>query len=589
MKISNINRGTERVKQITKNFKGHYKEIILGPFFKMLEAIFELLIPLVMANIIDIGIKNGNKEYIIQKGLLMLLFAVLGAAAAITCQYFAATAAGEFGRDLRNQLYRHVMRLSDADVEKFGTSGLITRLSNDTSQIQNGLNMAIRLGSRVPFLAIGSIIMAMILDWRIGIVFLIATFIIVIILYFVMRETIPRYVEIQQGQDDISRLSQENLDGVRVIRAFSKQDQEKQDFSKAGDRLANVIIRVGRISATLNPVTTAIANFAVIAIVWLGAQFAFKSVGEPGEIIALVGYMNQMLLALVLAANLIVLFTKALASARRVEAVLEIEPSVEDGKGAVEDIKAPVVSFENVDFAYEGGGELALENINFSLAKGKTLGIIGGTGCGKSTLANLIVRNYDTQSGSVKIEGANVKDYGLNDLRAKIGFVPQSAALFSGTIRYNLQLGAPNASDEELWQALKIAQSADFVEKLSDGLDYVIEEGAKNVSGGQKQRLTIARALTCKPEILILDDSASALDYATDAALRHALRHDTENLTTIIISQRAVSIKNADSILVLDDGKIVGEGTHDELLKSNEIYKEICISQGLVKPEEVPA
>lgn len=555
----------------------------MGPIFKMFEAIFELLIPLVMANIIDIGIRDGNKQYVVQQGLIMLLLAVLGAAAGITCQYYAAVAAGQFGKNLRNQLYRHLMKLSDEDVEKIGTGGLITRLSNDTSQVQNGLNMAIRLGSRVPFLAIGSIGMALYLNWRIGIIFLVTTVVIVVVLYFIMRSTLPKYGTIQQGQDTISRLSQENLEGTRVIRAFSKQNQEKQDFAKASDGLADIIIRVGKVSAALNPLTTAIANFAIIGIVWLGARLTFHNISEPGEIIALVSYMSQTLLALVLAANLIVLFSKAIASGKRVEEVLDTKPSVQDGAGATEDLQAPAVRFSNVYFGYHEGGEPALEGIDFTLQHGQIMGIIGGTGSGKSTLANLIVRNYDVQSGSVQVDGDDVRHYTLNRLRKKIGFVPQSAALFSGTIRKNLQLGAPNATDEELWQALSIAQGKEFVEKLPEGLDYVIKEGAKNVSGGQKQRLTIARALACKPEVLILDDSASALDYATDAALRSALRHETQNLTTIIISQRAVSIKNADFILVLDDGKLSGKGTHEELLSSNEIYHEICVSQGIVE------
>lgn len=575
------------MKHIAENFKGYYKEIILGPVFKLLEAILELLVPLVMANIIDIGIKTNDTQYIIKNGLIMLGLAALGAAFAMVCQYYAAVAAGHFGRNLRRQLYHHVLTLSEADTAKFGTGGLITRLSNDTGQIQNGVNMAIRLGSRIPFLAVGSIVMALILNWKIGIVFLLSTPVILLVLYVIMKRTVPSYGEIQQGQDKLSRLGDENLAGARVIRAFSRQQQEKEEFDAAGDTLSCIIIRVGKISAALNPLTTAIVNIAIIAIVWLGARLAFSAASEPGQIIALVNYMNQTLLALIMAANLIVLFTRAAASTKRVAAVLNTQPSIVDGQGAVEVENAPVVSFEQVGFSYYEGAQAVLQNISFHIWRGQTVGIIGGTGSGKTTLAGLIARNYDVQDGAILVNGADVRQYTLQALRGKIGMVPQSAALFSGSIRRNLALSAPNATDEQMWHALEVAQGAEFVKKMPDGLNAIIEEGGKNLSGGQKQRLTIARALVRKPEILILDDSASALDYATDAALRHALKNETQNMTTIMISQRASSIKNADLILVLEDGQQAGAGKHDELLATCKVYREICASQGLVGQEAV--
>ncbi|MDL2324729.1 ABC transporter ATP-binding protein/permease [Ruminococcaceae bacterium OttesenSCG-928-A16] len=576
------------MKLIAQNFKGHYREIILGPLFKLLEAILELLVPLVMANIIDVGIRNGDAAYVVKNGVIMLVLAVLGAASAMVCQYFAAVAAGHFGRRLRKQVYHHVLSLSQAQLEEFGAGGLITRLTNDTNQIQNGVNMAIRLGSRIPFLAVGSIVMSFIINWKIGLVFLLSTPFIVLVLYLIMKRTVPRYSEIQQNQDILSRLSGENLEGTRVIRAFSRQQQEQEDFEKAGDAMSNITVRVGKISAALNPITTLIVNLAIVAIVWLGARLAFNAASQPGQIIALVNYMNQTLLALIMAANLTVLFTRALASTKRVAQVLQTQPSIVNGPGATEVTGAPAIAFNQVSFAYHQGGEAVLEDISFTVAQGQTVGIIGGTGSGKTTLAALIARNYDVTSGEVLVNGVSVKQYALHVLRAKIGMVPQKAALFSGSVRRNLTLGAPTATDEEIWQALQTAQGADFVKNLPGGLDAIIEEGGKNLSGGQKQRLTIARALVRRPQILILDDSSSALDYATDAALRRALKEDTQTMTTIMISQRAASIKNADLILVLDDGKLAGMGKHRQLLQTSSVYHEICASQGMAEPEVTP-
>lgn len=575
------------MKKIAENFKGHYKEIILGPLFKLLEAVLELLVPLVMANIIDVGIRNGDTAYILRNGLIMLLLAVFGAGAAMVCQYYAAVAAGHFGRGLRKQVYRHTMSLSEADVDGIGAAGLVTILSNDTNQIQNGVNMAIRLGSRIPFLAVGSIVMALIINWKIGLIFLASTPVIALVLYLVMKRTVPRYKDIQEGQDTLARLSAENLEGARVIRAFSRQQREKAEFEQEAGALSDIIIRVGKISAALNPMTTVIVNLAIIGIVWLGSALAFEGASEPGQIIALVNYMNQTLLALIMVANLTVLFTRSAASAKRVAAVLDIQPAIVDGPGAVEDDAAPAVSFRGVRFAYHPGGEAALEGLDFDILRGQTVGVIGGTGSGKTTLAGLVARSFDASGGAVLVDGADAREYTLHALRAKIGLVPQSAALFSGSVRKNLAIAAPHATDEEMWHALAVAQGEGFVRKMLGGLDYMIEEGGKNLSGGQKQRLTIARALVRQPEILILDDSSSALDYATDAALRRALKTETHTMTTIMISQRAASIKNTDFILVLDDGKMAGMGRHEELLQSCEVYREICASQGLLPGQEV--
>lgn len=577
------------MRRIAKNFKGHYKEIILGPLFKLFEAILELFVPLVMANIIDIGVKNRDTAYIIRHGLILVVLAVLGIITAMICQYYAAVAAGHFGRSLRSQLYKHILTLSPKDIAPYGASGLITRLTNDTNQMQTGVNMSIRLASRAPFLAIGSIIMAMVVNFKIGLIFFISTPLVILVLYFIMKRTLPRYVDIQEQQDTLSRLAGENMEGVRVIRAFSRQKQEAKQFDHSADKLTELTVRVGKISAALNPLTSVIINLAIVVIVWLGSEFAFSGTTAPGEIIALVNYMNQTLLALIVAANLIVLFTRAIASSKRVAQVLNTEPSIKDGAGATEDSDAPSIEFQKVSFSYHAQAENALNDISFAAPRGSTVGIIGGTGSGKSTLANLLMRYYDTTGGTIRINGADIKDYPLHILRGKLGLVPQTAALFSGTIRYNLAVGNQQATESQMWEALKVAQGADFVEKSPQRLDTAIEEGGKNLSGGQRQRLTIARALVKNPEILILDDSASALDYATDAALRNSLHDSRQNLTTLIISQRAAAVKNANLILVLHDGELVAAGEHSDLLQSSPIYHEICVSQGLVTDSEVMA
>lgn len=579
------------MKKIAENFRGHYKELILGPMFKLLEAVLELLVPLVMASIIDVGIARGDTRYVVTRGLLMLLLGALGVVFAMICQYYAAIVAGQIGQSLRKQTYKHAMALSGADIAPMGAGGLITRLTNDVNQIQTGINMVIRLASRAPFLAIGGIIMALRIDLTIGSIFLVSIPLIVLILYFIMRRTLPSYGKIQSEQDNLSRLSSENLAGVRVIRAFSRQEEEVRGYDAAGNDLTRLTIRVGKLSAALNPLTSVIVNFAIIAIIWLGAGHVFEGRLLTGEVIALVNYMNQTLLALIVAANLVVLFTRALASARRVEAVLEMEPSVAADKDGTLEIPAentnhpvPTASFHDVNFAYYEGADNVLSHISFSLLPGQTVGMIGGTGSGKSTIANLLMRYYDSDSGEVSFRGVDVRRLDPKALRAQIGLAPQKAVLFAGSIRRNLLIAAPDATDADIWHALEVAQGAEFVRKMPGQLDAMVEEGGKNLSGGQRQRLTIAQALVRNPQLLILDDSASALDYATDAALRRALAQEraaNPARTILIISQRAASLKNADHILVLDDGQLAAQGTHEQLLATSSVYQEICHSQGI--------
>ncbi len=585
------------MKIIAQNFKGNYREIGFGLFFKLLEAVLELFVPLVMANIIDVGVANGDARYVLLHGLLMLGLAVVGTGAGMLCQYFAAVAAGHFGRRLRSQLYGHVMGFSAAELGVLGAGGLITRLTNDANQVQTGLNMFIRLATRVPFLTIGGIIMSMVLNLRIGLIFLLTTVLIVVVLLLIMRRTLPSYTRIQQGQDELSRLSGENLEGARVIRAFSRQKQEKEQFNQAADGLTNLLVRVGRLSVALSPITTVIANLAVALIVWMGAGFAYQGEMEPGIIIALVNYMATILLALVVGANLIVIFTRALASAGRVAEVLQMQPSIADGPGASPQPGAPTLAFEDVCFAYPDSEENSLCGANFTADPGDVVGVIGGTGSGKSTLAALVLRYFDTRDGAVRLHGANVRDYTLQDLRGRIGFVPQGAQLFTGTVRHNLLMARPNATEEQMWAALEVAQAADFVREKPSGLDANILEGGANLSGGQRQRLTIARAVLREPELLILDDASSALDYATDARLRKSLRGFAREgltpggeldaagrprppMTTLLISQRAATLRDANLILVLDEGNVVGQGTFEELLRTSEVFREICESQG---------
>ncbi len=566
-----------------KNYK---KEVIIGPIFKLLEAIFELMVPLVMAKIIDIGVKNGDYNYVIKAGIALLVLGFLGLFCALVCQYSAAKASQGFGTDLRNDLFSHINSLSHSEIDIIGTSSLITRLTNDVNQLQLAVAMFIRLAFRAPFIIIGSAVMAMTLDLKLSIVFLFAIPLISLTLFWVMSKSIPFYSNIQKKLDKISLITEENLEGARVIRAFSKEENEKKRFFDASDDYTIASINVSKISALLNPLTSIIMNFAIVAILWYGGYRVNIGALTQGQIIAFVNYMTQISLTLVVFANLVVIFTKAFASGERVYEILEINSSITDKNIKISPVSnALKVEFKNVSFSYKGSNKNSLSNANIKVNTGETIGIIGGTGSGKSTLINLIPRFYEATEGEVLIDGVNVKDYNLNSLRDKIGIVPQKAALFSGTLRENMTLGNKNASDEEIKKAFDIAQASEFVSSLSKGLDTVILQGGKNLSGGQKQRLTIARALVKNPEILILDDSASALDFATDAKLRKAIKEETKNMTVFIISQRATSIKNADKIIVLDNGNIVGIGSHSELLKNCTVYKEICLSQ--LSSEEV--
>ena len=566
-----------------KNYK---KEVVIGPIFKLLEAIFELMVPLVMAKIIDIGVKNGDYNYVIKAGIALLVLGFLGLFCALVCQYSAAKASQGFGTDLRNDLFSHINSLSHSEIDIIGTSSLITRLTNDVNQLQLAVAMFIRLAFRAPFIIIGSAVMAMTLDLKLSIVFLFAIPLISLTLFWVMSKSIPFYSNIQNKLDKISLITDENIEGARVIRAFSTEENEKKRFFDASDDYTIASINVSKISALLNPLTSIIMNFAIVAILWYGGYRVNIGALTQGQIIAFVNYMTQISLTLVVFANLVVIFTKAFASGERVYEILEINSSITDKNTKISPVSnALKVEFKNVSFSYKGSNKNSLSNANIKVNTGETIGIIGGTGSGKSTLINLIPRFYEATEGEVLIDGVNVKDYNLNSLRDKIGIVPQKAALFSGTLRENMTLGNKNASDEEIKKAFDIAQASEFVSSLSKGLDTVILQGGKNLSGGQKQRLTIARALVKNPEILILDDSASALDFATDAKLRKAIKEETKNMTVFIISQRATSIKNADKIIVLDNGNIVGIGSHSELLKNCTVYKEICLSQ--LSSEEV--
>lgn len=556
------------------------KEIIIGQTSKLIEAIFEVIVPLIMAAMVDKGINgDGGRPYIYKMGGLLVLLGVLGLGFALICQYLASKASQSVGTVMRNDMFRHINSFSHAELDKVGTPSLITRLTNDINQVQTAVAMFIRLVVRAPFIVIGSAIMALSIDVKLSLVFAFAIPLVVLILYLVMWRSIKYYKVIQKKLDRISLVTREGLSGVRVIRAFSRQDTEQERFDEANDEYLKISLDVGRLSALLNPLTYAVLNLAIAAIVWFGG---FRvNIGDltQGEVIAFVNYMTQISLALVVVANLVVLFTKAAASASRINEVFDIEPSVKSGTRTESGEGDIAVEFNNVSFSYNSSGEYALENITFTAKKGETIGIIGGTGSGKSTLVNLIPRFYDCTEGNVNVNEVNVKEYDFEALRGRIGTVPQKAMLFSGTVADNMRWGKEDATEDEIRSAIRTAQAEEFVNKLSDGLDTFISQGGKNLSGGQKQRLTIARALVSKPEILILDDSASALDFATDAALRKSLKEDTDNMTVFIVSQRASSIRHADKIIVLDDGVQAGIGTHEELLESCEVYQEICNSQ----------
>lgn len=573
--------GGIHMRKLLKYLKGYERESIIGPLFKMLEASFELIVPIIMANIIDVGIKNQDISYIIKSGVILVILGVLGLTCSITAQYYAAKAALGFGTALRKDLFHHINTLSYSELDVLGTSTLITRMTNDINQAQTGVNQVLRLFLRSPFIVIGAFIMALTISVKMTIIFAVSIPILTLIIYGIIAYTIPLYKKVQKKLDVVSKSTRENLAGVRVVRAFSRQTAEMSEFEENSDGLYRLQIFVGKVSALLNPMTYIIVNFAIIAIIWSGGFEVESGAMSQGDIISLVSYMTQILLALVVLSNLIVTFTKATASASRINDVFAIHSSLSDegAKPQIEVEEANKVEFKDVDFYYQNAQEPSLSKISFAVKPGETIGIIGGTGAGKSTLVNLIPRFYDGTKGSILVDGVPVGAYPFQQLRDKIGIVPQKAVLFSGTIRQNMQWGKADATDEEIYRALEIAQAKEFVDAKEAGLDTEILQGGKNLSGGQRQRLTIARALVGNPDILILDDSASALDYATDAKLRKAIAEQTKNMTVFIVSQRAASLKHADQILVLDDGEMAGIGTHEELLETCDIYKEICSSQ----------
>lgn len=568
--------------QLLRYLKPFRKEIVVGPVFKLIEAMFDLILPLIMARIIDVGVAAQDGAYVLRMSLWMFGISVLGLLCALICQYFAARASQGFGTVVRNKLFAHVQSLSHAEIDRLGTPSLITRLTNDVNQLQTAVAMAIRLAVRAPFLIIGATVMAMLLDRKLSCIFLLAAPLVAGVLYVVMSRSIPFYRIIQQRLDGLGRLTRENLSGARVIRAFSRQQTEKRRFSSASAALRSDSIRVGRISALLNPLTACIINLAIIAVLWFGGVRVQIGALSQGQVIAFINYLNQILLAMIAAANLIVIFTRAVASGQRIQAVFATSPSVVSPSVATAPApvaQAPFLSFERVCFAYAGAKKPVLSDLSFAVARGQTVGIIGGTGAGKSTLCQLIPRFYDATDGQIALQGVPLQQIPLARLRARIGYVPQHAVLFSGTLRQNMQWADPHATDAIIWQALATAQADDFVRSMPHGLDSRIAQGGQNLSGGQRQRLTIARALIGSPDILILDDSASALDFATDAALRAALRRQTREQTVFLISQRVHAIAQADQILVLDDGKLVGCGTHQTLLASCPLYEQIVQSQ----------
>jgi ATP-binding cassette subfamily B protein len=576
----------------------HFKiEVIFGPFFKLLEAIFELIVPLVMASIIDIGIKNGDKAYVLQRGGIILILGVVGLIFALICQYSAARASQGFGTRVRNDLFAHMNTLSHAELDHLGTNTMITVITNDVNQMQLAVAMLIRLVVRAPFLVIGATAMAMMLDLKLSLVFLAVAPIVALLLFVIMKKSIPFYRTRQKVLDKISLLTRENLTGARVIRAFSGQEKEEARFDKVNVEAAQIAIRVGKLSALLSPATFLVMNAAIIAILWFGGQRVNIGSLSQGEVVAFVNYMTQISLALVVVANLVVIFTKASASASRINKIFDTHSSLQEGSykagtlSTSESIskegagKVPHLSLRQVSFAYPDSEEYALENISLDIWQGETIGIIGGTGSGKSTLVNLLPRLYDVTKGEIRMDGIPLKDYSFDALRKQFGVAPQKAVLFYGSIADNLRLAKDNVTEEDIKKAVLIAQASEFVEQMPNRYETLIMQGGKNLSGGQRQRLTIARALMGNPNVLILDDSSSALDYATDARVRMALYENCKDMTIFIVSQRAASIKNADKIIVLEEGKVAGIGTHHELLESCDVYKEICFSQ--LSPEEV--
>jgi ABC-type multidrug transport system fused ATPase/permease subunit len=581
------------MKKLLVFLKEYKKESVLGPLFKLLEASFELIVPLVVAAIVDVGVANADKAYIMKMGMTLILLAAIGLVCSVTAQYFAAKAAVGFATSLRHALFAHIETLSYTEMDQVGTATLITRMTSDVNQVQNGVNLFLRLFLRSPFIVFGAMIMAFTVDVKAALIFVVTIPALSVVVFGVMLISIPLYKKVQNALDRVLGLTRENLTGVRVIRAFNKEADETQNFGEQNEALTKIQLYVGRISALMNPLTYVIINMAIVVLVWTGAWRVDGGYITQGEVIALVNYMSQILVELVKLANLIININKSIACGNRIQVILDMESSIRDTSdaeaapkekieitdAAEEKTAMPAVEFSHVCLAYAGAGEESLTEIDFTAQKGETIGIIGGTGSGKTSLVNLIPRFYDVTAGSIRVNGKDVRSYPLEKLREIVGVVPQKAVLFKGSIRENMRWGNPDATDEEIYKALEAAQALDVVSAKEGGLSYEIEQGGRNLSGGQRQRLTIARALVKKPEILILDDSASALDYATDARLRQALAGREDGMTTFIVSQRAASIRHADKIIVLEDGRAVGIGTHEELLRDCEVYQEIVAVQ----------
>ncbi len=568
------------MKELLKYLSDYKKETVLAPLFKMLEAGFELCVPLVMANIIDVGVANRDSRHVLLMGLVLILLGVVGLVSSITAQYFAAKAATGFGTGLRKDLFIHINSMTYGEIDHVGTPTLLTRLTSDVNQVQNGVNMVLRLFLRSPFIVFGAMIMAFTVDVKAALVFVVVIPVLSVIVFGIMLITMPYYGKTQKQLDRVLVGVRESLAGVRVIRAFNRQEDENQKFTQCAEELKNTQSFVGRISALLNPVTYIVINCGIIAVLWVGGKRVNTGALTQGQVVALVNYMSQILVELIKLANLIILLTKAMACGKRIADVFAVKPSMEEGNGNFSGgRKAPKVIMEHVSFRYGNGGDLALSDISFRVNRGDTVGVIGGTGSGKTTLVNLIARFYDATEGGVLIDGMDVKRYSFKRLRDMVGVVPQKAVLFAGTIRENMRWGKPDATDEEIKAAMEIAQAKEILTQKEEGLDTMLLQGGKNLSGGQRQRLTIARALVKKPDILILDDSASALDFATDARLRNALLKMEGDTTVFLVSQRISTVRNADHILVLDDGKLVGQGTHSQLYEQCQVYREICQSQ----------
>ncbi|MBO5112146.1 MAG: ABC transporter ATP-binding protein [Lachnospiraceae bacterium] len=559
--------------------KDYKKESVLGPLFKLLEASFELIVPLVVASMIDVGIANRDKGYILKMCLIMAALGLIGLTCSVTAQFFAAKAAVGFATKLRHGLFEHIQKLSFSQMDREGTSTLITRITSDINQVQSGVNLVLRLFLRSPFIVFGAMIMAFTVDGKAALIFVVVIPILSVIVFGIMLISIPLYKKVQGALDRVLGITRENLTGVRVIRAFGQEEAEVAKFDGENDALRHVQMVAARISALMNPLTYVVINGGLIALIYVGAVRVEAGILTQGQVVALVNYMSQILVELVKLANLIITVTKAVACGNRIQSILEEPAGMEEKDSRGDEKLTGCVEFDHVSMRYYEGGEEALTDIHFKAVRGQTIGVIGGTGSGKSSLVNLIPRFYDAEKGSVKVDGVDVKEYDLTALRDKIGVVMQKAVLFHGTIRENLKWGNESASDEELWEALRTAQAKEFVLQKKDQLDEMIEQEGRNLSGGQRQRLSIARALVKKPEILILDDSASALDYATDAALRRSLKEMPGETTAFIVSQRASSLMHADTIIVLDDGNVAGMGTHEELLKTCEVYQEIYYSQ----------